>query len=135
MEVLLADFIVAVHLAIVLYVLVGQVLILIGWPLRWGWIRNFWFRIVHLGTIVWVAVQGALGEICPLTIWERLLRRDGRQSGQERTFVGRLAHDILFVDVPQPTLDKIYIAFAVLVLVTFAFCRPRRRRDVAERSP
>ena len=133
MEILLADLIDVVHLGIVLFVLVGQALILIGWLLRWGWIRGFWFRIAHLGTIVWVAVQGMCGEICPLTIWSRQLRREAAIEGQERTFVGQLAYDILFVDVPQPTLDKIYVAFALLVLVTFVFCRPRRRqrRDAA----
>jgi hypothetical protein len=129
MEILLADLIDVVHLGIVLFVIVGQALILVGWPLRWGWIRHFWFRIAHLGTIAWVAVQGMCGEICPLTIWSRKLRDEAAIAGQERTFVGQLAYDILFVDVPQATLDKIYVVFALLVLVTFVFCRPRRRRE------
>ena len=137
MELLLADLIAGVHLGIVLYVLVGQLLILAGWALRWAWVRGFWFRLSHLLLVLWVAVQAGLGEICPLTTWEFELRRRGGQEGQEGTFVDRLMHDLLFVDVPQTTLDKVYIGFALVVVVTLVCCRPRppRRRLRSRSSP
>lgn len=135
MDALLADLIAGVHLAIVLYVLLGQLAILTGWPLGWRWIRGWWFRASHLLVIGWVAVQGMLGEICPLTTWEFELRRRAGQQGQEGTFVGRLAHDVLFVDVRQSTLNWIYVGFALVVLVSFVLCPPRRRRAAAAAPP
>jgi hypothetical protein len=44
----LADLIVTVHVGYVAYVLVGQVLILVGWWREWEWVRNVWFRSTHL---------------------------------------------------------------------------------------
>ena len=49
---LLADLIVAIHIAYVVYVVGGLVVILIGeWRGR-KWIRNPWFRDTHLLAIV-----------------------------------------------------------------------------------
>ena len=132
---LIADLISTLHLGIVVYVLMGQFLILVGWPLGWAWIRNPWFRLSHLGVMVFVAAQGAVGRLCPLTTWEWELRRRAGQEGQEGTFVGRLAHDVLFVDVPQATLNWIYVGFAALVVATWIAVRPRRRSRPAPFQP
>jgi hypothetical protein len=49
---LLADLIVAIHIAYVVYVVGGLVAILMGaWRGR-TWIRNPWFRITHLVAIL-----------------------------------------------------------------------------------
>ena len=126
---LLADGIVVVHLAIVLFVILGLVSVIVGGFLGWSWVRNPWFRLAHLGLISFVAIQGAgLGQLCPLTIWENELRREAGESGYSGSFVGRLCHDLLFVDVRQETLNWIYVAFALLVLATLVFVRPRWRR-------
>jgi len=129
---LLADLIVVVHLLIVLYVLFGAALILVGWPLRWRFVRNPWFRVSHVVVIAVVAGQAAFGVLCPLTTWEYDLRVKAGVTPDERSFIGRLAHDILFVDVPQANLNVIYIVFAALVVATLIGCPPRfGRRRVA----
>ncbi len=126
---LLADLIVAVHLAIVLFVILGLFCIVLGGFLRWGWVRNPFFRLAHLGLITFVAVQGAgLGQLCPLTVWENELRREAGEGGYAGSFVGRLCHEVLFVDVRQETLNWVYVAFALLVLATLLWVRPRWRR-------
>ena len=53
---LLADFVVAIHFGYVLFVLVGMLLILVGIVLKWKWVRNFWFRMVHFLAIAIVVV-------------------------------------------------------------------------------
>ncbi|MDP6153380.1 MAG: DUF2784 domain-containing protein, partial [Phycisphaeraceae bacterium] len=78
---LLADFVLIVHFGIVLFVLLGMLLTLIGLAARWRWVRNFWFRMAHLITIVMVVLQAWLGVVCPLTILENgLSERAGRQG-------------------------------------------------------
>ncbi len=57
-----------------MFVVVGQILILVGWLQNWNWARSFWLRFLHLVTIVIVVVQSWLGQLCPLTIWEQQLR-------------------------------------------------------------
>ena len=104
---LLADLIVVLHLAIVAFVVAGEVLVLVGGPLRWAWVRNPSFRIAHLGDVVFVAVEGAFGVLCPLTTWEHDLRVAAGQPRHQGSFVGRLARDLLYVDVPLDSLQVI----------------------------
>jgi hypothetical protein len=76
-SILLADVVVTVHLCFMLFVLISQLLIVAGWLLDWSWIRNFWFRFVHLLSIGVVAAQAVAGIECPLTTLERHLRTEG----------------------------------------------------------
>src|SRR5436309_1713642 len=57
---ILADLLFAVHFGYVSFVVLGQLAILIGWALRWLWIRNPWFRISHLVMILIVAFEAAI---------------------------------------------------------------------------
>ncbi len=65
----------------------GQLLILAGWWRGWFWVRNTWFRFVHLATNVVVVLLAWLGRPCPLTIWERDLRRAAGQALHEQSFI------------------------------------------------
>lgn len=125
---LLADLIVAIHFAIVFFVVVGEALVLVGGPLGWRWVRSLMLRSSHLVLTLIVAVEGAFGIICPLTRWEHELRVRAGQTVEEASFVGRLLHDALFVEVPQDVLNKAYVVFGALVLLSWLVFPPRRRR-------
>lgn len=131
MDAFWADVITTVHLGVVLFMLLGLVLILVGGALRWSWVRNPWFRVVHLGIMVYIAQNAIRGELCFLTIWEHDLRAAAGQTlsaKDEWSFVGRLLHDILFVDMPQDELDVYYLVFGGVVLAATLFVPPRLRR-------
>jgi len=132
---LCADAVVGIHLAYVAYVIFGQLFIIIGAPLKWQWVRNPWFRFTHLLAITIVAVEAIQGWQCPLTVWEAQLRELGGQAfnGSE-SFMGKLLHDILFVEnVPQLALDTGYVAAALLVMQGLIMYPPRWFR-VGKRS-
>src|SRR5262249_17061962 len=80
----LADVMVGVHLAYVLYVLVGLLAILIGLACGWKWVRNPWFRWSHMLMIVVVALESVVGMACPLTEWEDWLRAKAGQNPDDR---------------------------------------------------
>src|SRR5262245_1949418 len=122
---LLADVIVAVHLAYVSYVVFGQLAIFAGVLLRWSWVSDFWFRVTHLVAIGIVAVEAVLSSPCSLTVWERDLRGLAGQPSSGETFVGRLLHNLLFYDWPPWVLTLLHVGFALLVLATFYFAPPR----------
>jgi hypothetical protein len=71
---ILADGVTAIHLGYVAFVVVAQLLIIIGWMARWSWVRNFRFRVTHLIMVEVVALEGFFGILCPLTTWEDYLR-------------------------------------------------------------
>lgn len=133
MDAFLADVLAAAHLAIVVFMIAGLALVLIGWPLRWRWIRNPWFRGAHLAIMAYIAFNAARGELCFLTHWEHDLReRAGQLDEPQISFLGRLLRDLLYVETPQATLDRIYLGFGALVVASLVFVRPRFRRTPVE---
>jgi hypothetical protein len=120
---LAADVILLVHFAFVLFVAGGLALIWIGYAARWLWVRNLWFRVAHLAAIAFVAGEALLGVVCPLTLWEDALRG----AAQEKSFVARWVHAVMFYSVPEWVFTVLYVAFALLVAATFWFIPPRRK--------
>jgi len=93
-----ADIIAIIHLGYVVFVILGFILILVGILLKWKWIRNLWFRMIHLGAIVGVALEALLGINCPLTVLEFELRYGATPSDRRLSFVGNIIDSILYYD-------------------------------------
>jgi Protein of Unknown function (DUF2784) len=125
---LAADVIVAAHFAYVAFVVLGLLLTLVGIARGWSWVRNPWFRGVHLATILIVVAEAWLGITCPLTTWEKQLRRLAGQTTYGGDFLGRWLHEVLFFDLPPAVFTLIYTAFGLAVIATWVFAPPRRRR-------
>jgi len=73
------------------------VLVWAGAALGWRWVRNPWFRYLHLAAIAFVAAEALLGAACPLTVWEDVLRGGLRPE----SFIGRWAHRLLYYQAPE----------------------------------
>jgi hypothetical protein len=122
---LLADFILVVHFAFVLFVVGGFALILLGAVLRWTWVRNAAFRYAHVCAIVFVALEAVVGMACPLTVWEDTLRR---ASPDGPGFVGRWVGRLLYYDLPEWVFATAYVLFAIAVIASLILIPPRGRR-------
>jgi len=74
-----------------------------------------------------VAVEAIQGWACPLTVWEAQLRElAGQGFNESGSFMGKLLHDILFVEnVPQLALDTGYVAMMLLVIQGAIMYPPR----------
>lgn len=120
---LLADVIVAIHVAYVSYIVIGQMAIPLGAWRGWQWIRNRWFRATHLLAITIVALEAVFGIACPLTVWEDELRRAAGSDVGAGTFMGRLLHRLLFYELPPWVFTAIYVGFALIVVISL-FCVP-----------
>jgi hypothetical protein len=119
---LAADAILVVHFAYVLFVVLGLPAIWVGAALGWRWVRNWWFRTLHLAAISFVALEAIAGVACPLTIWEDSLR--GYRL--ERGFIERWLHAAMFFDWPSWVFTVLYVSFALAVAATFWFIPPAR---------
>lgn len=122
---LAADVIVAIHTAYVSFVVLGQLLILVGLIRKWSWVRNLWFRLVHLLTISVVVVESVLDIPCPLTVWEHRLRKLAGQPVSEATFIGRCLHNLIFYEAEPWAFTVVYVCFALLVVGTLVLAPPR----------
>jgi hypothetical protein len=123
---LLADLVVAIHLGYVAYVLLGQLAIIVAAPFRWQWARNPWFRFTHLAAIGIVAYEAIFNIRCPLSIWEEKLRVMGGGEAIGETFMGRLLHNVLFIDnMPEIFFTTAYVAMFILVIQGLVMYPPR----------
>ena len=119
-----ADLLLLIHLIFVLFVVFGQVLILLGKPLRWRWVRNPWFRILHLIAIGVVVVQSWIGIICPLTNWEMTFRERAGDAVYSGSFIAHWLNKILYYRAPSWVFTVCYTVFGVIVVASWFWVRP-----------
>ena len=116
---LLADATVVLHLAFVLFVVLGGFLVL-RWP-RVAW--------AHLPAAAWGAWVEFVGWICPLTPIENWLRRRGGETGYTATFVDHYLVPILYPAGLSRDIQWLLGAFVLAVNVcvyVMVFRRARR---------
>lgn len=118
----LANAILAVHAAFVVFVVGGLAAIWIGLARGWRFARNPWLRGAHLAAIAFVVGETLLGYACPLTVWEEALRGTRPEQG----FIARAVHAWLFWDAPAWVFPVMYVAFGVVVAWTWWRHPPRR---------
>ena len=119
----LADALLVIHFGIAAFIVGGLILVWIGAALGWRWVRNPWFRYLHLAAIVFVAGEALIGMACPLTIWEDLLRGGVRVD----SFVGRWVRRLLYYEAPEWVFTALYAAWAAASLLTLVLVPPRRK--------
>jgi hypothetical protein len=120
-----ADAVVILHMTYVLVVVLGLPAIWFGILRGHSWVRNFWWRFVHLSMILIVVGEAWAGIACPLTIWEYELRELAGQRTYTGSFVGNLVHDLLFYDLPPYFFTILYTGFGGMVLLSFLIAPPR----------
>lgn len=123
---LLADAILALHVGVVAFVVLGTLAILVGGPLGWRWVRGFGFRLLHLMLLVFIALQAWLGRLCPLTVWEQSLRNHAGQATYDASFIQHWLSRLIFFDAPWWLFVGAYSAVALLVAACWWRWPPRR---------
>jgi hypothetical protein len=118
-----ADVLLVVHFAIAAFILGGLIVVWLGYFAGWQWVRDPWFRYLHLAAILFVAAEAVLGVACPLTIWEDLLRGNVRPE----SFVARWVHGLLYYRAPEWVFTVSYVAWAAATIATLVLVPPRRR--------
>ena len=115
--ILLADIVVAVHVAYVACVVFGLLFVLLGKALGWEWVRNRWFRGIHLAMILVVVTRSLIWDNCPLTTLEDILREWGGEVDPEG--VGYALHAVIHPPgLPMWSYPVIYVIFTGLVVAT-----------------
>ncbi|MFO0706799.1 MAG: DUF2784 domain-containing protein [Nitrospira sp.] len=100
---ILADAVLVLHLAFVLFVLFGGLLAL-KWP------RAMW---LHLPAAIWGAVVEFSSWICPLTPLENWLREQGGASGYAGDFIGHYLETLLY---PESLTRNTQLVLGLVVL-------------------
>ena len=126
--VMLADLVLMLHVAVVLFVVAGLPLIGLGNMAGWRWVNHWWFRLAHLLAIAIVVAESWLGFACPLTTLEFWLRGQGGHPLAGESFIGYWMQRLLYYDLPPWAFICAYTAFGLLVLAAWWRFPPSSRR-------
>ncbi len=120
-----ADVLLVSHVLFVLFIVAGLALVLVGKSFEWTWVRNPWFRTAHLVAMAVVALQSWFGVICPLTTWEMALRERAGDVTYSGSFVAHWLDAMLYYQAPAWVFAVGYTLFAVIVVSSWFWVRPR----------
>ena len=115
----LADAVLLLHAAVVVFVVGGLVAVLAGNMRGWRWVNDVWFRRAHLAAIAVVVVQSWLGQVCPLTTLESWLRVRAGSRGYEKGFLEHWLQAMLFFEAPTWVFVVAYTVFGGLVALAW----------------
>ena len=122
---MLADVVLLLHAAIVLFNGGGVLAIAVGGALGWAWVRHRVFRVAHLGALGFVAVEALLGVTCPLTTLEGWLRGEALASGFVAGWISRW----LYWDWPAWVFVALYSGVFFAAAVLWIGVPPRARKN------
>lgn len=116
---LLADATVGLHLAFVVFVVLGGLLV-VRWP-RMAW--------VHLPAVVWGAWIEFADRVCPLTPFENWLRAQGGGEVYSSTFVEQYVLPVLYPAVLSRELQWV-LGGAIIVINAAVYAYVVGRREL-----
>ena len=99
----LADFVLLLHMAFVLFAALGGFL-------AFKWRRVAWF---HIPAALWASLIEIVGWECPLTPLENWLRRKGGEAGYQTGFIERYLLPLIY---PAPVSRTLHVVLGLLVL-------------------
>lgn len=114
-----ADMVLLLHFAIVLFVVAGLLLIVVGNWFAWSWVNRWWFRALHLFAISVVVLESWLGIQCPLTTLENWLRMRAGLSAYQGSFIQHWVHSVMFYQAPGWVFALVYTLFALAVVAAW----------------
>lgn len=118
---ILADLIMVIHLAWIIFMLWGVVLTIRGFFYP-KFFERWLFRTIHLLGIIFVVTLEILGKYCPLTLWENALRGHyNPETDYPGSFIIKHIEQMIYPDVSPlvviiPTLLVAAFTLAVFVL-------------------
>jgi hypothetical protein len=99
----LADFVLLLHMAFVLFAALGGIL-------AFKWRRVAWF---HIPSALWAALIEFVGWECPLTPLENRLRRQGGETGYQTGFIERYLLPLIY---PAPFSRSLHVVLGFMVM-------------------
>jgi hypothetical protein len=120
----LADTILALHLAVILFNIFGMIAIPLGASRGWSFVRVFWWRALHLGILAFVAVQAIFDQVCFLTTWHAdLVRLAGGRASNAPLIAGFVSR-LIFWPLPLWVFAALYVAVCAYTIALWRLVPP-----------
>jgi ABC-type branched-subunit amino acid transport system permease subunit len=128
--VVVADLVLVLHALVVAFNVGGLLMIVVGGPLGWAWVRFRGFRLAHIAMMGLVTVEAVLGMTCPLTLLEDTLRG----VATEQSFVQRWVSALIYWNAPAWVFALLYVAFLMAVVAAWLIWPPATTKKQSARG-
>jgi len=128
---LLADAVLALHVAFIVFVVGGLVVVVVGNLRGWRWVNGWWFRATHLAAIGFVVAESFLDMPCPFTTLEAWLRPREAAQAYSQGFIAHWLERLCAYETPPWVFSITDAGIGLLTLLAWWYFPPRRRRENA----
>lgn len=125
---ILADLVLAAHLAIILFNVFGLVAVPLGAVCGWRFVRVRWWRLLHLLLLAAVAAQALVGRACILTLWQAALAGGAAQPGP---LIAGWVDRLIYWRLPIWVFAALYLAVFGWAVALLWLVPPRRAGGAA----
>ena len=123
----LALAVLAVHVAVIAFNVLGLIAIPLGGLLDWRFVRVFWWRALHLALLAVPALQALFGCTCFLTLWQAMLEQEVGARASQEPLIARLVESVIFWPLPIWFFAALYVAVWIYAIALWRLVPPTRR--------
>ena len=120
MNVLFSEIVLLFHFCIFLFMVLSFFLIPLGYNQKWEWVKNRYYRLIHLILMGIIFIETILGFMCPLTILENFLRNNIRINNK----ITQIIHQIMYWDLPTYQFIILYLLSLLYLIFLWFFFKP-----------
>lgn len=125
----LADVVLFVHLAVILFNVFGMLVIPLGAWRKWRFVHIFWWRAMHVAILFVVAVQALLERACFLTLWQSDLLQSAGTAASPEPLVQRWVGRLIYWPLPLWIFAVLYSVVLIYVALLWWLVPPGPAAD------
>ena len=120
MNSLFSEIVLLFHFCIFLFMILSFFLIPLGYYQKWEWVKNKYYRLIHLFLMGIIFIETILGFMCPLTILENFLRNNIEINNK----ITQIIHQIMYWDLPNYQFIILYLLSLLYLIFLWFFFKP-----------
>ena len=120
MNILFSEIVLLFHFCIFLFMVLSFFLIPLGYHKKWEWVKNRYYRLIHLILMGIIFIETILGFMCPLTILEDFLRNDIEINNK----ITQIIHQVMYWDLPTNQFIILYLLSLLYLIFLWFFFKP-----------
>ena len=120
MDIIFSEIVLLFHFCIFLFIITSFIFIPLGYHKKWKWVKNKYYRLIHLVLMGIIFIETILGFMCPLTILENFLRNDIKINNK----ITQIIHQIMYWDLPTYQFIILYLLSLLYLIFLWFFFKP-----------
>ena len=120
MNILFSEIVLLFHFCVFLFMVLSFFLIPYGYYQKWEWVKNRYYRLIHLILMGIIFIEAILGFMCPLTILENFLRNDIEINNK----ITQIIHQVMYWDLPTNQFIILYLLSLLYLIFLWFFFKP-----------